>query len=364
MFYNLYPGPSKIPLPVLQRLKDSLLEYKNCGVSPLELYHRDKPFTDLYHQVKQKCKEILKIPRGYSLLFMEGGSLLQFYLVPLNLMHFNKKAGYILSGHWSNLAYNEAKRVLKEKASILFNPSPSYNTLCEDKDLQSFLKKDYSYLYLTSNNTVFGTQYKKFPHLGDVPLVIDATSDLGIRNFEWEKDNIGIVFSSCQKNFGLAGLTMIIIRDDLISPLKEEIPNMLSYAYVGEKEIIHTPPVFNFLVLDYMLDYINQKGGVCFFYEKSQKIAKEIYSIIDKYPNLYLSSIDKESRSSINIVFDLPTQELTHEFLKKAHERHLLGVKGHRSKGGIRLSFYNSFELEETQVVCQFLQDFALNSEF
>lgn len=359
IYSNFYPGPAKIPNTVLKRIQESLFEYKNSHISALEIFHRSHTFNKLCQTIDQKLRDIFQVPDNYSILFFEGGASLQFYLVSLNLMHLNKKVGYIIAGHWGNYAYQESLRTVGDKSHILFDGKPDYTKLCTQEDLKPFCNEDWGYLFFTSNNTVEGTQMHRFPQLNETPLVIDATSDLGLKTIQWEKDHVGVLFASCQKNLGLSGLTLVFVRQDLIHQGKDAISPVISYANHHKKRITHTPPVFNFVVLDYMLDFIKENGGISFFEKRSYQIAETIYNIIDRYPSFYQNKIFAKDRSHVNIIIDLPNEKITHRFLQESLKETIIGIEGHHTRGGIRLSFYAGIELTDIQKLSHFLENFA-----
>lgn len=350
--YNFNPGPAALPEEVLKEAQKHLLDFHGEGLSILEMSHRSKTYDEIHHQAEALIKEVLEIPENYRVLFFQGGATGQFAAVPLNLASSNRKVDYVNTGTWSTKAIKEAEKLGKEVRVIASS---------EEKDFSYIpygvkVNEDAAYLHITSNNTIRGTQWHEYPETGNVPLVADMSSDIASRRVDMSR--FGLVYAGAQKNFGPAGVTIVIIRNDLIERSPDNIPTTLTYKIFAEKDSLYnTPPVFAIYLVKLVAEWIKNAGGLAKVEEINRKKAKLIYDIIDD-SEFYKGTAAKDSRSLMNITFRLPNEELEKKFVAEALENRMLGLKGHRSVGGIRVSLYNAVPLEAAEKLADFMKKF------
>lgn len=355
--YNFSPGPATLPLSVLQEAQRDLLALPGTGISILEISHRSKAFGEIISQAETNLRTLLGIPDNYRVLFLQGGSLLQFAMVPMNLIGgTGKSADYIVDGTWSKKALGEAKAqaavsVAWDGASTNFNRTP--------KDEELNLNPDAAYVYMASNETIQGVQFPKVPEVGSVPLVCDASSDFLCRPTPIEK--YGILFACAQKNAGPSGVTVVIVRDDLIEHSPANLPSMLSYkVLVGGKSLLNTPPTFAIYMVKLVTGWlVNEIGGLEKMAEINRRKSKLLYDVVDNSNGFYLGHAEPESRSLMNVPFRLANAALDEPFLKQAAEQGLVELKGHRSVGGCRASIYNAMPIEGVQRLAEFMTEFS-----
>jgi phosphoserine aminotransferase len=349
--YNFNPGPSALPLPVLEKVKEELLDYHGTGMSILEISHRSKEFENVINDANELMRKICNIPSGYKVLWLQGGSSTQFYMVPANLMLEGKPAEYVNTGSWSKKAIKEAKfygdvNVVASSEDKNFSYIPS-NVSFND---------NISYAHITSNNTIYGTQWQNYPTIGDAPLVSDMCSDFLSRPVDIKK--FGIIYASAQKNLGPAGVTVVIVREDLIDRGKN-LPTMIGYKIHAEKNsLFNTPPCFNIYVCKLVLEWISSIGGLNEIEKRNKKKSSIVYGLIDKSNGFYKGHAEPNSRSHMNVTFRLPSEELEAECVNQAKGKGFVGIKGHKSVGGMRISLYNAVEIEAAKAVSEFLKEF------
>jgi phosphoserine aminotransferase len=347
--YNFNPGPATLPLEVLEEVRDRFMDFS--GMSILEISHRSQEFASIIDQAKDLLAELMGLPKNYQILFLQGGASIHFAMVPLNLME--DSADYSITGHWSNRALAAAKGVGNPK--VVYSAEESkFKRTPRANEIQT--NPGASYLHITTNNTIFGTEYREIPDTGEVPLIADMSSDILSQKIDTEK--FALIYAGAQKNLGPAGISVVIIRDDLLERKPRELPDILTYSAHAEKgSLYNTPPVFAIFVLGQVLKWVKDLGGV----DKMGKINKEkaslIYNVLDS-SNFYRPHADNDSRSIMNITFTLPNQELTERFVAKAKAQGLVGLKGHRTVGGIRASIYNAFPLEGVKKLVKFMTEF------
>ncbi len=346
---NFNPGPAALPLPVLEKVKDEILDYHGTGMSILETSHRSKEFKTLLDDANALMRKIYNIPDEYKILWLQGGSSTQFYTVPANLM-LNKPAEYVNTGRWSKKAIKEAKFYGDVKTVVSSEDENfSYIPKVEFDD-------DISYAHITSNNTINGTQWQKYPVVDKAPLVGDMCSDF--LSMPVDIKRFGLIYASAQKNLGPAGATVVVIRDDLISRGKN-LPTMISYKTHTEKNsAFNTPPTFSIYVCKLVLEWIESIGGLSKIEERNKKKASVVYNVIDSSNNFYKGHAELDSRSNMNVTFRLPSEELEAECVEKGKEKGFVGIKGHRSVGGMRVSLYNAVPVEAAEKVSEFLKEF------
>ncbi|MFH1094250.1 MAG: 3-phosphoserine/phosphohydroxythreonine transaminase [Candidatus Omnitrophota bacterium] len=351
--YNFSAGPAILPQEVLKKAAEEMLDYKGCGMSVMELSHRGKEFIQIFQDAEADLRQIMNIPDNYKVLFLQGGASLQFAMVPLNLGGKNKKADYVNTGEWSKKAIKEAKKYLDVK--VVASSEKDNFTYIPKLDAKSF-SHDADYFYIVTNNTIYGTVYKEIPETGDIPLVADMSSN--ILSEPVDVSRFGLIFAGAQKNIGPAGLTVVIVREDLIKGVAGNVPTLLDYKTHAEAESMYnTPPCYAIYIAGLVFDWIKKKGGLKAMQKCNQEKAKILYDYLDA-SRLFSSPVQKDSRSLMNIPFVTGGDELDDKFIKQASEKGLKTLKGHRSVGGMRASIYNAMPVEGVKALVAFMQEF------
>jgi len=350
--FNFNPGPSALPYPVLEEAQKDLLNYKGEGLSLLEMSHRSKTFDGVIKEAESLAKEVMGIPEGYKVLFFQGGATLQFASIPLNLIAANGTADYVNTGSWSKKAIQEAKKLGKHVNVIATSEDQNFSYIPTDFKVTP----EAEYLHITSNNTIFGTQWQDYPDIGNIPLICDMSSDINCKKIDIGK--FGLIYAGAQKNLGPSGVTVVIIREDLIEKSPENIPTMTSYKLIGGKDSLYnTPPTFAIYIVKLVLEWIKNQGGVEALENVNRKKAAMIYDILDN-SDYYKGTVRPDSRSIMNVTFRLPSEELEKKFISDALEKDMLGLKGHRSVGGIRASIYNAVPMQALESLTDFMKSF------
>ena len=350
--YNFNPGPAALPLPVLEQAQKELLNYKGEGISVLEMSHRSKAFDDIIKDAERLMKELMGIPDNYKVLFMQGGATLQFAAVPLNLLGEGQFAEYVNTGSWSTKAIQEAEKLGKQVKVIASSEDENFTYI--PKDIK--VSPDATYLHITTNNTIRGTEFHEFPETGNVDLIADMSSDINCRKIDVSK--FALIYAGAQKNMGPAGVTIVIIREDLLERSPANIPTMTSYKIIGGKDSLYnTPPTFAVYIVKLVLEWMKGQGGLEKIEAINRQKAKLLYDILDE-SSFYKGTARKDSRSLMNVTFRLPNEELEKKFVAEALENGMLGLKGHRSVGGIRASIYNAVPLEAVEHLADFMKKF------
>ena len=350
--HNFNAGPAALPLSVLEEVREDLLSYKGEGLSVMEMSHRSKTFDSIIKDAEQLAKDVFNIPSGYKVVFMQGGATLQFAALPLNLIGEKESADYINTGSWSTKAIQEAEKMGKSIKVIASSEDKNFNYIPDTYRINP----DAAYLHITSNNTIFGTQWADYPDSGKVALVCDMSSDIGCRSLDISK--FGLIYAGAQKNLGPSGVTFVIIREDLMQKSPANIPTMTSYKIIGGKDSLYnTPPTFGIYILKLVLQWVKDGGGLNKIAEINQKKANMIYNILDS-GDFYRATVEAGSRSIMNVTFRLPSEELEQAFVAQALAVGMIGLKGHRSVGGIRASIYNAVPLESVSTLVTFMKDF------
>ncbi|OGL45770.1 MAG: phosphoserine transaminase [Candidatus Schekmanbacteria bacterium RBG_13_48_7] len=353
--YNFNPGPATLPFESLQEAQKELLDYHGAGMSILEISHRSKEFEAILAETKSLMRKIMGIPDTYEILFLGGGASLQFTMVPMNFLTKDKKADYIITGSWSKKAHKEAKLFGQANVAATTEVDGKFRRIPKQSELK--LDPGAEYVHLTSNNTIFGTQFQTFPNIGTKPLFADMSSDILSRRVDVTK--FGMIYAGAQKNLGPAGVTVIILRKDLVSKIGANIPTLLDYrTHIEKDSLYNTPPVFPIYIMKLVLKWVDKQGGVDAVEKINNQKAEILYGSIDKYKDFYRSTVDTDSRSKMNVTFRLPSEELEKEFIDKGAANNFHGLKGHRSVGGIRVSMYNALPLEGIQKLTEFMKKF------
>lgn len=352
--YNFNAGPSALPLEVLEKAQYELLDYRGTGMSIMELSHRSIVYEEIHNQAIARLKELLSIPENYEVLFLQGGGSLQFSMIPMNFLQPGQKAGYIMTGAWSEKAFSEAK-LFGDVYHTASTKDSNYSRIPKFDELQ--YNHDDAYIHLTSNNTIFGTQWKEFPDTGDVPIIADMSSDILSQPFDISK--FAIIYAGAQKNLGPSGVTVVIIRKDMIEKGNTTIPTMLKYSiHAKNNSLYHTPPTFGIYMLGEVLGWVQELGGVDEISKLNEEKSKLIYDAIDSSNGFYLGHAEPESRSLMNITFRLKDEELEKKFLVEAKKEGFVGLNGHRSVGGCRASTYNAVPYETCKALREFMLQF------
>jgi phosphoserine aminotransferase len=351
--FNFSAGPAVLPVPVLEEAHRNLLSLPGGGMSILEISHRSKPFDEVIQGAEADLRTLAGIPDNYRVLFLQGGASLQFSMVPMNLMPAGGKADYIVTGTWSKKAIKEARKIGQVNIAGS-TESESFKRIPSQSELK--LDPEADYVHFTSNNTIFGTEWKAEPEVGNVPLVCDASSDILSRPINVGK--YGLIYAGAQKNLAPAGVTLVIIRDDLLSRSPAGLHTMLDYnTHAKENSLYNTPPVFAIYIMRLVLKYLVERGGLSEVSNRNEGKAKLLYETIDG-SGFYRGHADRDSRSLMNITVRLPSEELEKEFVAEARKAGMDGLKGHRSVGGIRASIYNAFPLEGVEALAAFMKEF------
>lgn len=350
--YNFSPGPATLPLEVLEKASAAITNFEGSGIGIAEISHRSKEFMKVASEAEEALRRLLDIPENYKVLFLQGGASSQFYMIPQNLLAGGKKATYLNTGTWAKKSIKEAKLfgdidVAYSSEETKFNRVPNDDEYTVDAGSE--------YLYFVSNNTIFGTQFKEMPKT-DKMLISDMSSDILSRKVDVSK--FGIIFAGAQKNMGPSGVTLVIIRDDLLDKAPENTPTMLRYKTHADKEsMFNTPPTFGIYIIGEVAKWLEKNGGIEAMDTLNQEKAALLYDAIDA-TDYYRGHAEKGSRSLMNISFNLPTAELEAQFVAEATEVGLSGLKGHRSIGGCRASIYNAFPKEGVEKLVAFMKEF------
>ncbi len=351
---NFNPGPAGLPLEVLKKVQEELLDYQGSGMSILESSHREKEFEAVNDQAIALAREILGLSPDYQVLFMGGGASTQFALVPMNFVDAGQTAAYVDTGEFANKALKECQVVAR--AHVAFSSKEEkYRRVPKVSEIK--YPDNVAYLHICSNNTIEGTQFHEFPDTGSIPLIADMSSDIASRQLDYKK--FSLFYAGAQKNLGPAGVTLVVVRKDFLATAKKGLPAMLSYqTHADSKSLYNTPPVFAVYIMKLVLDWIKSKGGLAGI-EKTNAAKKDLlYGAIDAAPDFYKGNAEKSSRSWMNVTMRLPNEDLESKFVAEAKKEGLVGLKGHRSVGGIRFSIYNAVSLEDIQKTVDFMSQF------
>lgn len=351
--FNFSAGPSVLPLEVLEKVQEELLNYRGSGQSVMEMSHRSKEYQKIIDDAEADLRQLMNIPDNYKVLFLQGGGTLQFAMVPLNLLAKNKKADYVVTGTWAKKAYKEACkygdiRVIASSEGDTFTWVPKIKK--ED------IRPDADYAYIVTNNTIYGTKFNYIPETGDIPLVADMSSN--ILSEELDVTKFGMIWAGAQKNVGPAGMTIVIVREDLIGHTGENVPTYLDYKiHADNGSMYNTPPCFSIYVAGEVFKYLKSIGGVKEMERRNREKAAMLYDYIDE-SKLYSCPVAKEDRSLMNVVFLTGNADLDKTFIAKARERGLINLAGHRSLGGMRASIYNAMPREGVEKLIDFMKEF------
>jgi phosphoserine aminotransferase len=350
--HNFNAGPAALPLEVLEEAQRDFIDYKGNGLSVLEMSHRDKVYDNILKDAEKDLKELYSIPDNYTILFLQGGATLQFAMVPLNLLSDGRAGDYINTGTWATKAIEEALKLGKKANEIASSEDRQFTYIPKEFKLTP----DAAYLHITSNNTIRGTEWQSYPDTGSTDLICDMSSDFCSRPVDIKK--FALIYAGAQKNVGPAGCTVVIIRNDLIAKSPENIPTMCNYSIMAkEPSLYNTPPCYSIYIIGLVLKWLKKNGGLAKMHEVNLQKAKVLYDRLDKN-DFYRGTVDKDSRSLMNIPFRLKNEALEETFIKEAKAAGMIGLKGHRSVGGIRASFYNAVPMESAKALVAFMDEF------
>ena len=353
--HNFNAGPAILPVSVLKQAKAEMLDYKGCGMSVMEMSHRSKEFEGIIQTAEADLRELMAIPANYKVMFLQGGASLQFAMLPMNLRPAGASADYIVTGSWSKTALKEASKLGTARAAFS-GESTKFNRLPSAKEIQ--YDSQAAYVQFTANETIHGVEWKTEPTPpAGVPLIADVSSDFVSRPIDVSK--YAMIYAGAQKNAGPAGVTVVIIRDDMLARVPANLPVMLDYKLLAESGSLHnTPPCFSIYVTGLVFKWLKDLGGLEAIQRRNKRKASMLYKAIDNSGGYYRGHAEKDSRSVMNVPFRMPTEELEDMFVKEGKKRDLIGIKGHRSVGGLRASLYNALPLESVRALVEFMEEF------
>ena len=356
--HNFNAGPSAIPLEVLEQVKAELLDYQGSGMSIMESSHRAKEFDAVNEQAIALTREIFGLSDDYHVLFLTGGASAQFYMIPMNFLPDGKTAAYVDTGTWSAKAIKEAKLFGKTHIAAS-SKEQEYRFIPKMADIK--YTTDSAYLHITTNNTIKGTQFHTIPQTGDVPLIGDMSSDIASRKLDYTK--FDMFYAGAQKNLGPSGVTLVCMRDSLMKKGKENLPTMLKYVTHAEaKSLYNTPPTFGVYMLKLVLEWIKKNGSLDGMDKRNRAKKDRLYNFFDKHADFYKGTAETDSRSWMNVTWRLPSEELEKKFIEESKKAGFVGLKGHRSVGGIRASIYNAVSPESIDKLVEFMEAFKKNN--
>ncbi len=354
--FNFSAGPSTLPVQVLEEIQREIVNYRGSGMSLIEASHRGAEYEAVHNECIENIRTLLDIPANYQVLLLGGGATLQFGMVPLNLLHYageGSTADYVISGVWAKKAHQDASKL--GKTHIAYDgASTNYTTLPENISMS----ESPVYVHITSNETIGGLRWVDWPDTGTVPLVCDMSSDIMSRPVPVEK--FGIIYAGAQKNLGPAGVTLVIVRDDVLQNSATQLPAYLRYSVHAENNSLYnTPPVFSIYAMNLVLRWVKKQGGVRKMQELAEQKADLIYSAVSESDGFYTTPVDPTYRSVMNVVFQIADASLDSTFIEEAAKHGMVGLKGHRSVGGLRASLYNAMPVSGAEALADFMRSFA-----
>lgn len=356
---NFAPGPAVLPLSALEQAQKDLVDFEGTGISIVEHSHRGKEYAAVHAETKDLLKSLLRIPDDYEILFAQGGARGQFALVPMNLLPKGRSADYVVTGTWAEGALSEAQIVGTAREAANTRSEGTYRRVPKQAELD--LDPNAAYVHITTNNTIFGTQFFEYPHTGSVPLFADMSSDIGWRPLDVSK--FGLIYAGAQKNLGIPGVTVVIVRKDLIEGGREDLATIFQYRTLAKSDSLqNTIPTFAVYMIRNVLRWVKAEGGLEAMEERNRRKADLLYGTVDELGDFYRCPVERDSRSVMNAVFRLPSEELEKRFVEEAKAQEMVGLKGHRSVGGIRVSMYNAMDPSGVEQLVSFMREFARNN--
>ena len=353
--WNFYAGPATLPPPALERAKADIPDWEGTGMSVMETSHRSPEYDAVHEEAISLMTELLGLDDNHQVLFIQGGASMQFAMLPMNFIPKGGSADYINTGTWSQKAIKEANIVATGRTAGS-SEAEGFTRIPKQEELD--LDPQAAYVHITSNNTIKGTQYHEFPDTGDVPLVADMSSDILWRPFD--ANRFGLIYAGAQKNIGPSGVTVVILNKPWLEKANEDLPSMLSYAtYSAKNSLYNTPPTFAIYMVRNVLVWLKEQGGLAAVERVNRTKGDLLYGVIADHPDFYRCPVAEDSRSYMNVVFRLPSEELEAQFVTEGKAAGMVGLKGHRSVGGCRASIYNAMPLEGVETLADFMKDFA-----
>lgn len=352
--YNFNAGPAALPLEVLQRAQEEFVDYRGIGMSIMEISHRSKEYDQVNDEAQALFKELLEIPEGYHVLFLQGGASTQFAMIPMNFLRADKVGSYVMTGAWAEKAAKEAK-LFGETVTAASTKETGYNSVPTLDSIR--IHPNSAYLHLTSNETIGGIQFKEYPETGNVPLIADMSSDIMCRPVDVSK--FSMIYAGAQKNLGPSGVTVVIVKEDFLKEASNNLTTMLKYTTHSEKKSLYnTPPVYSVYMVNLVLQWLKKNGGLKAMEQRNLDKSDLIYKAIDQSGGFYRGVAEPSSRSIMNITFRLQSEELEKQFVEESLQQGFVGLKGHRSVGGLRASAYNAVPREACVALAEFMADF------
>lgn len=352
--FNFNAGPAALPLEVLQQAQEQFVEYQGAGMSIMEMSHRSALYEQVNNETQALMRELFGIPDNYHVLFLQGGASTQFAMLPMNLLRPGRPGAYVMTGNWAEKAIKEAK-LIGETVIAASSENDQFKRIPSLSDIN--VPDNAAYLHLTSNETIGGTQFAEYPTTGNIPLVADMSSDILCRPVD--VSNFGLIYAGAQKNLGPSGVTVVIVRDDIVAESPKTIPAIFRYdTHAKNSSLYNTPPSFSVYMVNLVLKWIQGKGGVAQIEQYNRDKTKLIYDTIDQSGGFYKGFADLDSRSLMNITFRIHNEELEKQFVKESEQQGFVGLKGHRDVGGLRASTYNAVPLESCKALAEFMADF------
>jgi phosphoserine aminotransferase len=356
--WNFYAGPATLPPPALERAKSEIPDWEGTGMSVMETSHRSPEYDAVHEEAIGLMTELLGLDDDHQVLFIQGGASMQFAMLPLNFIPSGGSADYINTGTWSQKAIKEANIIAAGRVAGS-SEEQGFTRIPKQEELD--LDPDAAYVHITSNNTIKGTQYREFPDTGEVPLVADMSSDILWRPID--ANRFGLIYAGAQKNIGPSGVTIAILKKSWLSKANENLPSMLAYAtYSAKNSLYNTPPTFAIYMVRNVLAWVKDQGGLAAVEMANRAKGDLLYGVMADNPGFYRCPVADDSRSYMNVVFRLPSEELEAKFVAEGKAAGMVGLKGHRSVGGCRASIYNAMPLEGVEVLAEFMKEFAKNN--
>ncbi|UHA72355.1 3-phosphoserine/phosphohydroxythreonine transaminase [Paenibacillus sp. 481] len=352
--YNFNAGPAALPLEVLERAQAEFVDFRNQGMSIMEMSHRGAVYEQVHNEAKLLLKQLLQVPDGYDVLFLQGGASTQFAMIPMNLLTPDKVGGYVISGAWANKALQEAALIGETKV-VASTEGDAYMRMPQPHEIVA--PENAAYVHLTSNETIEGTQFAQYPTRQDVPLIMDMSSDILSRPIDVSQ--FDLIYAGAQKNLGPSGVTVVIAKEELLANSPKTIPTIMRYStHFKNNSLYNTPPSFSVYMVNLVLQWIQAQGGLAAVERNNQAKAQLLYHAIDESGGFFRGCAHKDSRSLMNVTFRLGNEELEKAFIKQADQAGFIGLKGHRSVGGLRASIYNAVPYENCDALAQFMRQF------